>query len=52
MPDSKCIGDKTHQVRVTGILDRHDTDSVQFTGSRSKVDVGSLVVVNSGFRTV
>lgn len=41
----------THQVRVTGILDRHDTDSVQFTGSRSEVDVGTLVVVDRGLGT-
>lgn len=42
---------ETHQIRVTGILDRHDSDSVQFTGGCSEVDVGSFVVVDRGLGT-
>lgn len=41
----------THQVRVTSVLDRHDTNTVELSGSSSEVDVGALVVVDGGFGT-
>jgi hypothetical protein len=38
----------THEVRVTGVLDGHDTDSVELSGGGTEVDVGALVVVDGG----
>ena len=38
----------THEIRVTGVLDGHDTDSVELSGGGTEVDVGTLVVVDRG----
>jgi hypothetical protein len=38
----------THKVRVTSVLDAHDTDTVELSGSGTEVDVGALVVVDRG----
>lgn len=39
------------EVRVTGVLDGHDTDAEETTGSGAEVDVGALVVVDRGLGT-
>lgn len=38
----------THEVGVTGVLDGHDTDSVELSGGGTEVDVGALVMVDGG----
>ena len=43
---------KTHQVRVTSVLDRHDTDAVELTGGGTEVDVGAVVVVDRGLGAI
>lgn len=39
------------EVRVTGVLDGHDTDAEETTGGGAEVDVGALVVVDRGLGT-
>ena len=39
---------KTYKVRVTGVLDGHDTDTVELTGGGTEVNVGAVVVVDRG----
>lgn len=36
------------QVTVSGILDGHDTDSVELTSGSTEVDIGTVVVVDVG----
>lgn len=40
--------DQTYQVTVSGILDGHDTDSVELTSGSTEVDIGTVVVVDIG----
>lgn len=39
---------QTHEVRVTGILDAHNTNAEKTTGSGTEVNVGAVVVVDRG----
>lgn len=40
--------DQTYQVTVSGILDGHDTDSVELTSGSTEVDIGTVVMVDIG----
>lgn len=42
------LHDQTYQVTVSGILDGHDTDSVELTSGSTEVDIGTVVVVDVG----
>lgn len=40
--------DQTYQVTVSGILDGHDTDSVELTSGSTEVNIGTVVMVDIG----
>jgi hypothetical protein len=42
------VRDPTHEIRVTGVLDGHDTDAVELSGGGTEVNVGAVVVVDRG----
>jgi hypothetical protein len=47
-PHDVILKPPTHEIRVTGVLDGHDTDAVELSGGGTEVNVGAVVVVNRG----
>lgn len=46
------VDEATYKVRVTTVLDGHDTDAVELSGSGTEVNVGTVVVVDVGLGAI